>query len=95
MINTFALLLYNESIEYGLLLIHLKANSPEFIFNYNGKMDVFWKEWAIKGKQISNDGDLYLLNNKIDTVNNGQTISNDPANLCYADFQYEFPDSDI
>jgi hypothetical protein len=92
-INTFALLLYNESIEYGLLLIHLKANSPEFIFNYNGKMDVFWKEWAIKGKQISNDGDLYLLNNKIDTINIGQTISNDPANLCYADFQYEFPDS--
>ncbi len=93
-INALALkILYNEVYNQGLAIVNASIDTTTFWFKCNESLSIFENEWSIKGKQLDNDGKLYLLNNSIDSIYNNLTITNDPINLTHADFQYRFPDS--
>jgi len=93
-INAIALLLmYNEHYNQGLAIINTQADTTTYWFKSNHSLSIFRNEWSVKGKQLDNNGKLYLLNNSIDSVYNNLTITNDPINFTHADFQYHFPDS--
>ncbi len=65
-----------------------------FRLKYNFMPQSFEKEWAVKGKQLHNGGNLYLLSGEItDDLPPTTNITNNPANLVHADFYYHFPDS--
>ena len=92
-INTVAFYFFNNILNEGLRIAHRNFDSTAFVFRYNKISDYFKGEWAVKGKQLANQGNLYLLNNEFKDFGKDTVIINDPANFAYADFNYHLPDS--
>ena len=84
---------YSRLNKPGLSISNFGAGSVPFILNYNKIPPYFDQEWAVKGKQLHNDGNLYLVSGELKTTQADTTIMNDPSNLAYADFHYHYPDS--
>ncbi len=92
-INTIGFYFFNHLLNTGLKLSHINFDTTSFKFHYNKISDYFEGEWAVKGKQLANDGNLYLLNNELKDFNKDTVITNNPINYSYADFNYHLPDS--
>lgn len=92
-INSFFFMITNEILGTGLNIDHQNIDSTSFIFKYNKISSYLNCEWAVKGKQLANSGNLYLLNDQLIDIKQDTLITNDPTNLVYADFIYHLPDS--
>lgn len=84
---------YSRLNKPGLSISNFGAGNVPFILNYNKIPPYFDQEWAVKGKQLHNGGNLYLVSGELKTTQADTTIMNDPSNLAYADFHYHYPDS--
>ena len=92
-INSIAFYFYNNIINEGLKITHTNFDSTAFVFRYNKISNYFKCEWAVKGKQLANQGNLYLLNNEFKDFDRDSVIVNNPVNFASADFNYHLPDS--
>ncbi|MEJ2105358.1 MAG: T9SS type A sorting domain-containing protein [Ignavibacteriaceae bacterium] len=88
-INTIAFYFFNNILNKGLRITHRNFDSTAFVFRYNKISNYFKGEWAVKGKQLANQGNLYLLNNEFKDFGKDTVIINDPANFAYADFNIQ------
>ena len=68
-------------------------DSVACLIKFNKIPDYFYGEWAIKGKQARNGGNLYLLNNELPVEEKDTVVTNDPVHFAHADFYYHVPDS--
>ena len=84
---------YSRLNKPGLSISNFGSGTVPFILNYNEIPPYFDQEWAVKGKQLHNGGNLYLVSGELMTTQTDTTIMNDPSNLMYADFHYHYPDS--
>jgi len=92
-INSLGFKFLCEANGLGFSQNHLNLDSTEFIFNYNDLPDYFISSWLIKGKQLANNGNLYLINNYLHESVDETLLTNDPENFSFADFHYHFADS--
>jgi hypothetical protein len=92
-INTISFLMFNNMLDSGLHIRQPNIDSTSFLFNYNNLPRYFDCEWAVKGKQLANQGNLYLLNGQMFNSDQDTLITNDPINFNFADFYYHLPDS--
>lgn len=92
-INSIFFMMFNNLLGTGLNINYQNIDSTSFIFKYNKISSYLNCEWAVKGKQLANDGNLYLLNGEFFDFKKDTLIMNDPLNLAYADFIYHLPDS--
>ena len=79
--------------ETGLTTVNFGTGTAPFFLKYNYMPGNFDKEWAAKGKQLYNGGNLYLISGELFSLRSDSIIHNDPVNLARADFYYHFPDS--
>lgn len=92
-INSLGFKFLCEANGSGLNQVHLNLDSTVFIFHYNDLPDYFINSWLIKGKQLANNGNLYLINNYLYESVDDTLLANDPQNFSFADFHYHFADS--
>lgn len=92
-ISTISFYFYNKIRETGLRLSNFGVGIYPFILRYNKIPKNFDTEWAVKGKQGVNGGNLYLLNGELVSNQQDTVISNNPLNLMSANINYHFPDS--
>lgn len=92
-INSIFFTMLNNILGTGLKVAHQNIDSTSFLFRYNKIPSYLDCEWSVKGKQLANEGNLYLLNNDFFDYKKDTLITNDPRNLAYADFKYHLPDS--
>ncbi len=84
--------LYTPSV-WGVSLSHLSVDSSAFIQYYNKKPSMLHTRWLVKGKQNSNNGNLYLIDGKIPFSGKDSILTNNPENYTTADIAFELPDS--
>lgn len=92
-INAFVGYLIHEVLRKGVALYFVNINTKTMVVRYNHIPQYFIKDWAVKGKQNDNGGNLYLLNNEAFYPQSDTIINNDPQNYAHAEFHYHFPDS--
>jgi Secretion system C-terminal sorting domain len=92
-LNTFSFYFFNSIIKKSLRTSTVNFDSKEFILFHNDFLPHISGEWAAKGKQNANNGNLYLISNKVDFPSEDTVINNNTKNLVFADFIYNFPDS--
>ena len=94
-INTIQFFLWNGLIDIQLNLTIWGIDSASYKLHYNKIPDYLTdkSEYSVKGKQASNDGNLYLLNNIFTSSERDTLITNNPVNFASADFNYNLPDS--
>lgn len=93
---------YNKLVDNGIMYSRLNLNylidelHDEFILKYNKFPNApFQNEWFVKGKQLLNEGDFYILNGEFTNSNTDTIIENNPDNFGHANFSYNFPDSTV
>ncbi len=92
-INQISFLFSNKN-NYGIRLENVELNSTFFVLLYNSLPTInFSREWRIKGKQLFNNGDLYLLNGELNAIDDYEVIINDPSDYAHAYFNYNFPEN--
>jgi hypothetical protein len=84
---------YSRLSKPGLRISSFRAGADTFTLKTNNIPPYFDQEWAAKGKQLDNDGNIYLVSGELKTTQMDTTIINNPANYAYADFNYNYPDS--
>ncbi len=92
-INTISFSMFNNLLGTGFGIRCSNIDSTSFLFKYNKISSYLDCEWAVKGKQLANAGNLYLLNGQLIGLEKDTLITNAPINLVYADFIYHLPDS--
>jgi hypothetical protein len=92
-INTMSLRFFNNILGTGLHLRASNINTTSYFFKYNHIPSYFNSEWAVKGKQLANEDNLYLLNGQLSESLSDTIIRNNPFDFAYADFTYHLPDS--
>ncbi len=92
-VSTLTFYFYSRLRESGLQVANFGVGTGPFILRYQEIPSHFETEWAAKGKQGVNDGNVYLVSGELRNSQNDTLITNDPANLMGADFYYHFPDS--
>ena len=84
---------YSRLNKPGLRISSFRADADTFTLKTNNIPPYFDQEWAVKGKQLDNDGNIYLVSGELKTNQMDTTIINNPANYAYANFYYNYPDS--
>ncbi len=92
-INSIFFYMFNNILGTALNIKHQNIDSTSFLIKYNKISSYLDCEWAVKGKQLANAGNLYLLNGQLIGLEKDTLITNAPINLVYADFIYHLPDS--
>jgi hypothetical protein len=92
-INTITFYLFNQINNTTLRLRYPGIDSTGFVLTHNNDWADFLGEWAVKGKQLANENNLYLLNGELITSDVDTVISNDPLSYANSEFNYHLPDS--
>ena len=61
-------IVFNKLYNQGMAIVNASLDTTVFWYKCNESLTIFENEWSIKGKQLDNDGKLYLLNNSIDSI---------------------------
>ncbi|MCX6152108.1 MAG: T9SS type A sorting domain-containing protein [Ignavibacteriales bacterium] len=94
LLNQIDLVYRTKKFNGGIVIEQILNNRPYYILRYNNFPNKNIScEWAVKGKQRSNNGDIYILNGQLKNSDIDSIVQNNPLNYKHAHFHYSFPDS--
>lgn len=92
-ISLMTLSFYGKFKNSNFQLFHYNSGHQKMRLRTNYFPEHFDREWAVKGKQLFNVGNLYLVSGSLQNGQGDTIVRNIPKNLAAADFYYHFPDS--